>query len=250
MCYVKKKLTFLSILTLIIHYRPSYTQASYLDQLAVSFNTDKGSKWHGYAQIYEHYFEKIRFQPLKFLEIGFFKGSSARMWNKYFPNASLYFIDIDPQAFKLYGHELSDRCHLHVVDQSKSLALKNFAQSVGPEFDIIIDDGSHFMAHQITSFITLFPYIKPGGIYVIEDLHTSYWQIYGGGGTQDHPQASPNSAIRFFQSLVDHVNYIGARTQCANINNCPPTVLKTLNYYQAHIKSIHFYDSLCIILKR
>lgn len=79
--------------------------------------------------------------------------------------------------------------------------MQKFAQSVGPEFDIIIDDGCHIVEHQITSFKTLFPLIKPKGMYIIEDLHTSYWKEYGGKGTLDNPQTTPLSAIKFLQRL-------------------------------------------------
>ena len=221
-----------------------------LDKLADQFNTDKGPSWHNYTKIYTHYFKPLQNKQLKFLEIGFYKGASAHMWDNYFPHATLHFIDIDAPKLRPYTQGLSKRCHLHKVDQSNSRELQDFIKLTGSNFDIIIDDGSHFVDHQITSFITLFPHVTPGGLYIIEDMHTSYWQIYGGSGTREHPQASPKSAIRFFQALVDHVNYVGARTQCADISKYPSVLFNNLNYYQKHIASIHFYDSLCIILKR
>ena len=46
--------------------------------------------------------------------------------------------------------------------------------------DVIVDDGSHVSAHVILSFETLYPSLKPGGIYIVEDIGTSYWPHYGG----------------------------------------------------------------------
>lgn len=249
MKYPKSKTVFFLSIASLLHSQIISGQ-SRLDELAIKFDTDKSSKWHNYTEIYEHYFESKRAHTLNFLEIGFYKGASARMWEAYFPYASLHFIDINAQAFKLHGQNLSSRCHLHIINQSNKSELYNFAKKVGSQFDIIIDDGSHIVGHQIISFVALFPFLKSNGIYIIEDLHTSYWQIYGGGGTMEKPQASPQSAIRFFQALIDDVNYIGARTHCANIKKCPPILLQALNYYQKYIKSMHFYDSLCLIIKR
>ena len=218
-----------------------------LTTLAIRYGTDKGID-HDYTPVYESYFTSLRKQHLKFLEIGFYKGSSARMWDAYFPQADLHFIDIIPEAFT-YANGLSSRCQFHIVDQANKDDLLRFIQKVGGDFDIIIDDGGHTMNQQITSFKTLFPYVKSGGIYIIEDLHTSYWVNYGGSGDPDHPKTNQDSTVCFLQTLVDDVNFIGATTQHANKNKCPKEVKDKLNYHQRHIRSIHFYDSLCFIFK-
>ena len=80
-------------------------------------------------------------------------------------------------------------------------------------------------------------------MYIIEDLHTSYWPgDFGGGG--------PDSTISFLKNLIDDVNFIGATTKRASHLAIPPEVLKNLTLYQKEIFSIHFYDSIAIILKR
>jgi Methyltransferase domain len=221
-----------------------------LDAIALKYNTDKSSIWHNYTPIYEKYFKDLKEQPINVLEIGFFQGSSARTLEEYFPHASLHFIDIDPQVFESFGKNLSIRSSLHIVDQGDKEALSKWTQNIGKEFSIIIDDGSHRVDHQIQSFEILFPFLKSEGIYIIEDLHTAYWTGYGGGGNYENPKAGLNSSITFLQDLVHDVNYIGARTSCADFNKAPIEFIKSLNYYQRHIKSIHFYDSICIIIKR
>ena len=137
-----------------------------------------------------------------------------------------------------------------MVDQSNPEQMNRFMAQVGGDFDIIIDDGSHIVAHQIISFKTLFPYLKSGGIYVIEDLFSSYWTEYGGAGSRQNPVASSGSTIVFLQALLHDLNYIGARNAYANIDVCPKEIVDSLNYYQKNIKAMHFTTNLCVIIKR
>jgi len=236
------------ILSLLIFY-PMYG-IDPLSQIAEIHKTDKAPSWHNYTPIYNFYFSEYREQPMKFLEVGFYHGASARMWQDYFSNAQLYFVDIKKSFFEVYGKGLSDRCHLHIADQSKSADLKKFLQNVGGDFDVIIDDGGHTMDQQLITFKELFPYLKDGGIYVIEDLHTSYWKSYGGNGTFEKPNAGPGTMIQFLKNLLDEVNFVGARTKKANKDACPQEIIQELSYYQKYIRSMHFYDSLCFIIKK
>ena len=191
----------------------------------------------------------ILLKILKFLEIGFWVGRSASMWDNYFthPKTKICFIDINPDYYQ-YTKNLSPRCSLHMVDQENISMLQKFIHEVGREFDIIIDDGGHTMNQQITSFKALFPYVKKGGMYIIEDLHTSYWNNFGSEGNCDNPKASPNSTIRFLQALVDDLNFVGAKSCYANREKYVP-LLANLSEYQRDIASIHFYTSICIIFK-
>ncbi len=177
------------------------------------------------------------------------------MWEDYFRNAELHFMDISSEFFKKYAKDFSSRCHFHVADQEKQEDLFTFIEKVGGNFDIILDDGGHTVKQQITSFKVLFPFINNGGVYIIEDLHTSYWHscygnFYGGNGTQENPSAKEGSTIFFLQELIHDLNYIGARTGSASERYCPQSISDKLNYYQKHIKSIHFYGSLCFIFKK
>ncbi len=222
---------------------------AYLDSLAIKYGTDKSSAIHNYTPIYEKYFDSLKDKPINFLEIGFAGGFSAHMWDEYFKSmdSKLYFIDINPDCLN-YINDLSHRCILSLVNQANAVALTQWLKLISQDFDIIIDDGSHQMEHQITSFKTLFPRLKKGGMYIIEDLHTSYWNDYGSAGDYNNPQANIHSTIRFLQNLVDDLNYSGARTQTANRSN-NIKLLQGLSLYQESISAIHFYCSLCIIFK-
>lgn len=134
-----------------------------LNFLAEQFGTDKGPQAHNYTPIYDNYFNHLRGQPINLLEIGFWKGDSAAMWNSYFthPDSRLYFIDFNPTFFERIK-KLGRRCSAHLVDQGKQEELLKFVSFIQKSFDIIIDDGSHSMNPQLTSFKILFPYLKKG----------------------------------------------------------------------------------------
>lgn len=218
----------------------------YLDQIAIEAGTDKSSISHNYTRVYAQYLSKYRQAPIKLLEIGIRYGDSVKLWERYFPNAELHFIDIDPSQIRYY----SERSHYHFINQTDREGLIDFGNRVKGDFDVIIDDGGHRMDQIIMSFQSLFPYLKKGGLYIIEDLCTSYWSIYGSYGTPENPQSGPGTAIQFLKDLIDDLNFTAARTWSGDANKIPPRLESTLNIYQKEIESIHFYKSLCIIIKR
>lgn len=209
-----------------------------MDEIAIRSGADKGSDYHNYTEVYSRYFAPLRDKPIKFLEIGIYKGSSVKMWEEYLPKAELHFMDITLERVEYF----SKRSQYHIHDQENVKELEHFAQKTGGNFDVILDDGGHTMKQQINSFIALFPHVKSGGMYIIEDLHTSYWPSYSGGG--------PDSAINFLKNLVDDINHVGAITARASHLAISPEVLKEITLYQKEIFSIHFYDSIAVILKR
>lgn len=210
-----------------------------LDNLAVNAGADKGSNGHNYTQVYASYFSPIKNKPIKFLEIGIYKGASVRLWENYFENAELHFMDISLALVEY----VSPRSHYHVIDQENEGDLGRFIEQTGGEFDVIIDDGGHTMRQQITSFCALFPHVQSGGMYIIEDLHTSYWDGWG-------QECSPMTTIEFLKRLVDDINTVGARSGRASHLNIDPALRQSLTLYQESILAIHFYDSLAIIIKR
>ncbi len=220
-------------------------QGNILDSLATKYQTDKRSGIHDYTKIYEKYFSDLQLKKLKILEIGFGSGCSAHMWEDYFCNSELHFIDINTEFFDKYGS--TDRSFFHHVDQADTVELGNFAKKHGP-FDIIIDDGSHQNIHQLVSFKALFSHLKKGGIYVIEDLHTAYWKSHGGYGDRYNPKAG--IIMDFLSTLLHDVNYIGARTGLGDLKSKDALKLRnSLSEFQSHIESMHFYNSMCLIFK-
>ncbi|MCA0274298.1 MAG: class I SAM-dependent methyltransferase [Proteobacteria bacterium] len=144
------------------------------------FAANKGEvvhKWHHYIPIYDRYFARYRGTPVRFLEIGVSKGGSLRMWREYFgPDAVLFGIDIDPDCARFDGQAGQVR----IGSQDDPAFLAGVVAEMGG-VDVVLDDGSHVMAHVRASLAALFPVLATGGLYMIEDLHTAYWKNWGGG---------------------------------------------------------------------
>jgi hypothetical protein len=148
-----------------------------LCELARKYGTDKGGEHipygdvnhccHVYTPVYWELFKDRRETVSRVLEIGVSEGKSIRMWQEFFPNALIYGIDNNDR----WEGERIDRVQLFHVDQSSADSLYDWLRPLasGPFLDIIIDDGSHIFQHQVTSMRTLLPFLKPDGIYVVED---------------------------------------------------------------------------------
>lgn len=154
-----------------------------LSGIANKYESDKGTIApstgnHGprlhFTTKYSEYMESMRNDEITILEIGIGSGPSLKMWYEYFPNAIIHAIDVDNHSFRN-----NDRVTTHVCDQSDRVKLSELMQGIG-EFDIIIDDGSHVVKHQQISLGHLFQYLKKGGQYWIEDLHTSDREVWQG----------------------------------------------------------------------
>jgi demethylmacrocin O-methyltransferase len=203
-----------------------------LSKLATLFATDKwGSHW--YTQHYQRYFEPMRKRPVKLLEIGIggYKdagtgGESLRMWKAFFRSGQIVGIDIEDKR-----HFSEDRIDIHVCDQTDEAALTKLSEKYGG-FDIVVDDGSHLNEHIIRTFHIMFPLLRDGGIYSIEDVQTSYWPTWGGG------MGHPESAMEFFKKLADGVNHVEFP-----IEGYDPS------YFERNIAEIAFFHNLVIIRK-
>ena len=174
-----------------------------LTSLAIIYQTDKWGR-HAYTPIYAQWFAPLRYKPIRLLEIGVggntrthSGGNSLRMWKRYFPKGIITGIDIHDKSALV-----EPRIHIYQGDQADASFLKHVHEQEGP-FDIFIDDGSHLQSHMIASFETLFPLLKPGGIYVIEDMHTAYHPSFEGSTTDmlDAP-----TAMNYFIQRVHTIN--------------------------------------------
>jgi hypothetical protein len=153
-----------------------------LTDLADRYGSDKGSSKHRYTELYNMLFLPLRERPLTFLEMGLQIGGpelgagadrattdlpSVRMWLEYFPAATV--IGLDVSDFGWFAH---DRFRFVRCDMDDRAALDAAAAAM-PPLDIAIDDASHASHHQQNAFLALFPRVRPGGLYIIEDLR---WQ--------------------------------------------------------------------------
>lgn len=183
------------------------------------------TKWRHYFKIYDYFFNNLRDKKINFLEIGVQKGGSLKMWREYFKNAKIYGIDIDSSC-KKFNNKYA---HIFIGDQSNPDFLNETAKIIGG-LDIIVDDGSHVMQDQITSLKTLFPYLTENGIYLIEDLHTSYLQGYSGS------YKGENTCLEFLKDLIDSIN--------RHLSPKPDR-----NYFIENLLSVHFYENVAVLIK-
>jgi len=145
-----------------------------LTEFCDSFPTDKCPGKHGFLEIYEPLFAPIRKDSIRFFEIGILNGVSHLMWRSYFRQAAIFGIDIRDYSKKSKGSGIMT----FVADQANRDDLNAFIDTSGGNFDVILDDGGHAMDHQQVSLGYLFPNVKPGGMYIVEDVHTSLPVFY------------------------------------------------------------------------
>ncbi len=184
-------------------------------------------KWIHYLPIYSRHFAPFRGRPLRMLEIGVYRGGSLDMWNWYFGrDAVIVGVDIDEGA-----RTASDpRNPIEIGDQSDPEFLAAVERKHGP-FDIVLDDGGHEMRQQIVTIETLFPKLVDGGVFLVEDTHTSYWDRWGGGRGRD------GTFVEWSKNRIDDVN-----------GYHQPGAVDRL--WTDHVDGVHFYDSVVVIDKK
>lgn len=149
-------------------------------------NLYNAKKEEHFIEAYQKHFTGLT--PKRVLEIGVQGGGSLKIWRDFFPEAEIVGIDIDPLCKEHEGD--------HITVQIGSQSDVKFLESLG-DFDIIIDDGGHTMSQQQISMKWLLPQLREGGVYVIEDLHTSYWIQF---------KDIEHSTIEEIKSLIDDIH--------------------------------------------
>lgn len=186
-------------------------------------------KWIHYFDIYDFWFKKYKNKSIVILEIGVYQGGSLNMWRDYFgKEAKIFAIDINPLCKQFE----TENTKIFIGSQEDKEFLK-YVKTQVPKFDILIDDGGHTMKQQIVSFEELYGHIKEDGLYLCEDLHTSYWKNYGGG------YKNSNSFIEYSKNFIDSINAWHSRDELLKVD------IFTKNTY-----ALHYYDSVLVIEKK
>lgn len=135
-----------------------------LTELAIKYGTDKWGKHH-YTPVYHEMFKDRKDEIKNVLEIGPAEGAGVKMFRDYFPNAQIYGLEIDKDRVKKLQLE---RITVYHADQSlmEQICFSDFYEYL----DIVIDDGSHNPIDQIFTFQAIYPYLKKGATYIIEDV--------------------------------------------------------------------------------
>lgn len=186
-------------------------------------------KWTHYFDVYDRHFSRFRDKDIVILEIGVSQGGSLQMWKNYFgKQAKIYGIDINPECKNLEEENIT----IFTGSQSDRNFLREVKKQI-PPIDILIDDGGHTMIQQIVSYEESFDVIKDEGVYLCEDLHTSYWLNYGGG----HKRRS--SFIEYSKNFIDYLNAYHSEQSSLKVNA-----------FTKSVDSIHYYDSIVVIEKK
>ena len=186
-------------------------------------------KWNHYFDIYERHFNRFRNKEIVILEIGVSQGGSLQMWKDYFGDkAKIFGIDIDPRCKKLEEENIK----IFIGSQSDREFLRKIKETI-PMVDILIDDGGHYMDQQIVSYEELFSHIKNNGVYLCEDLHTSYWPKWGGGHRKS------DTFIEYSKNFIDYLHAFHSKQSSLKVNS-----------FTQSVDSIHYYDSIIVIEKR
>lgn len=191
-------------------------------------------KLEHYFDVYDRYFSKYRNTPVRILEIGVCDGGSLDLWREYFGDmAIIYGIDINPSVKRFN----TQRTRIIIADQQDREGLEEIFMDE-PPFDIILDDGGHMPDQQKNSFEALFPLLHKDGVYIVEDIQTSYWKMFNGG------LRKPNTFIEFSKQLIDYVNIDHFRGE----DDLPlyPPLKKAL---QTQLTSVNYYDGMVVFTK-
>jgi len=207
-----------------------------LNEILEKYGSDKACWAHCYSKNYELFFDQLREQELVLLEVGIggedkeLGGASLKAWEEYFPNATIFGIDIYDKQLLNSGRILTIK-----GSQDDKELLEGLIKDIGNP-DIIIDDASHFNKLTIATFKILFPLLKSGGYYVIEDLTCSYrWDFQG---SLEMNNLETETIMNYLFKMLHELNPI----EIAN------------NQYQRNpeykdIESMHFFPDMVIIKK-
>jgi hypothetical protein len=187
-------------------------------------------KWMHYFEIYERHFSRFRGTRVHLVEFGVDQGGSLQMWKHYFgPECRIFGVDINPQCRQAE----EERIEILIGDQGDRQFLRSLKTRI-PQIDILIDDGGHTMKQQIATYEELFPHVDANGVYVCEDLHTSYWPDWGGG------LQKRGTFVEYSKRFIDELHGWHFRRR----GRAAITALTRT----AH--SLHYYDSVLVIEKR
>jgi hypothetical protein len=204
-----------------------------MNDLEKYFSENTGNlihKWKHYFEIYDRHFSRYRNTDVHVVEFGVSHGGSLQMWKDYFgAQAKIYGIDINPNCKPFE----EDRIEIFIGDQEDREFLRSLVKAI-PRIDILIDDGGHTMKQQIHTFEEMFPYIVEDGIYLCEDLHTSYHQKFGGGFKR------ADTFIEYSKNFIDYIHAWHSQESGQ----------LSVSDFTRSAHSLHYYDSILVIEKR
>ncbi len=202
-----------------------------LAEIAAGIPGDYGTKPPGLWSIYESYLAPLRDRPLRVLELGIWKGVSLRVFSTYFPNASIVGLDIAlPQP------DPSTVPNVKMIEGSQhdTSLLARIGRDHAPNgWDIVIDDASHSGLFSLRSFEALFPALKIGGLYFVEDWGCAYMPTWGDGGTLEPPRPYDQNEHGFEKRIATHDYGMAGfvKVLVDKAHNCGPSIFDWLTLH-------------------
>lgn len=207
-----------------------------------------------YYSVYQRYFSEISDDRLKILEIGTYEGVSTKIFSRFFKNSTIVAIDLLIRDIDFSQFE--NIVYLK-ADQTDEEALLTICNKYAPDgFDIIIDDASHFGFHSLCSFRILFPRLKNGGYYVVEDWGTGYWNDWPDGHESGPARLAnyskflkrgyPRRIITHDYGMVGFIKFLV--DEVAGLDNRPS--MNSQPTKTAQIEYMHLHHFLAILKKK
>lgn len=208
---------------------------STLKEIGIKYGTDKAIH-HEYCDLYETHLDHLRFKKIKLLEIGIYQHQSINMWREYFPNAEIHGIDIVN-----YSADKVEGVNYHCFDVEDTDSLTNFINH-NYDWDIVVDDGGHTMKQQQFAFKYFWGVLKSNGIFIMEDLHTSfnYWE------SSHNKELSPTT-YQMIESLKDKKDFISPYINLSEYRSCMSQV-KSVDIWTKDISNMNL--SVTSIIKK
>lgn len=156
----------------------SLTSTTPMCRLGEKHNTDKSPLApnefrHSYTILYDFLFGKLKYEKIKIAEVGIWNNAGIQCFREYFPNAEIYGFDQEHYLLEQAKSHNLPNTHYFYMNANDASSVHESFNKVGGNFDIIIDDASHQFEHQINIILNSVPYLKPGGVLIIEDVYKS-----------------------------------------------------------------------------
>lgn len=193
-----------------------------LNDLGKKHGTDKSSEHHDYLRHYEHVLAPFRDNEFTLMELGVGPshnmGKSLLTWAEFFPKAQIVGVDIRPDTKSV----ASDRILIEVGDCGDPDFLTELVRRYRPT--VVVDDASHAWSHQVLSFEKFFPALPPGGVFICEDLHTSFAELSSNPFFANHSEDAASYYLRQLQVLL------GNGRKHASYEAAPPSAFQSAAY--------------------
>jgi hypothetical protein len=202
-----------------------------------------------YYDVYEKYFAELRDKPINLVEIGVFRGESIKTFGRYFSKGRVLGLDIEDRGIDLTGY---DNVRFKLADQTNHAMLRSVIGEFAPNgLDIAIDDASHIGAFSLETFRAVFPLVKIGGLYIVEDWSTGYWDNWA-DGSRFQPFPAQNFDRNIPKRLPSHdfgmVGFVKMLVDLVAGEDIRPDIQAPIRR-KSPFAHLHLYRGLAVIRK-